>query len=180
MRHLMIRLRMESRYSIHWCKTGFLPVKDKNIKKIRKPRHPQKNGKWYSEGLKFTCKQCAACCSGEPGFVWTTSDEIRKIAEYLEISEENFKEQFIRQAGTGYSLIEKPNGDCIFLSGKKCKIYPVRPIQCTTWPFWEANIATIEAWRKCCNACPGSGSGRHYTFSFIQKILLKNKRHRKP
>ena len=25
---------------------------------------------WYSEGLRFECTQCGACCSGEPGYVW--------------------------------------------------------------------------------------------------------------
>ena len=143
--------------------------------KIRKPRQPRKNGKWYSEGLKFTCKQCAVCCSGEPGFVWLTSNDIEKISEYLKISVDKVKKQYIRAAGTGFSLIEKLGGDCVFLNNKKCSIYPVRPLQCTTWPFWEVNVVSREAWNRCCNACPGGGLGRHYRFSSIERALLKNK-----
>ena len=39
--------------------------------------------------------------------------------------------------------------DCVFLKedperGRKtCSIYPVRPLQCRTWPFWPENLAEI-------------------------------------
>ena len=38
-------------------------------------------------------------------------------------------------------------------------VYAVRPRQCRTWPFWESNLATPEAWRHACTVCPGSGQG---------------------
>jgi uncharacterized protein len=144
------------------------------IVKIRKPRHPRKNGRWYSEGLKFTCQQCAACCSGDPGFVWVTENNIIEIANYLRIGIDKMKSHYIRNAGSGFSLVEMPNGDCIFLRDKKCQIYPVRPVQCTTWPFWKANLESRETWYICCNTCPGGGIGRHYRYSSIEKALLKN------
>ena len=67
---------------------------------------------------------------------------------------------YTRRAGGGLSLREKANGDCVFYDRQKgCTIYPVRPRQCRTWPFWESNVVTPEAWRRTCEVCPGSGQG---------------------
>ena len=55
---------------------------------------------------------------------------------------------------------EKVNGDCVFydkVSG--CTVYPVRPPQCRTWPFWESNLESPEAWDRTEGDCPGSGRG---------------------
>ena len=56
------------------------------------------------------------------------------------------------------------NGDCVFFDGKtrKCRVYAARPRQCRTWPFWDSNIRTPEAWAATCEVCPGSGTGRLY------------------
>src|SRR5262249_16944213 len=58
------------------------------------------------------------------------------------------------------SLKEKPNGDCVFYDRKAgCTIYPVRPAQCRTWPFWESNTATPADWKRTQKTCPGAGRG---------------------
>lgn len=31
---------------------------------------------WYAPGLSFTCTQCGNCCTGEPGVVWVSDEEI--------------------------------------------------------------------------------------------------------
>ena len=62
------------------------------------------------------------------------------------------------------SLIEYDNGDCVFFDGKtrKCTVYDARPRQCRTWPFWDSNVRTPEAWAETCEVCPGSGKGKLY------------------
>ena len=35
---------------------------------------------WYADGLRFTCTMCGKCCTGEPGYVWTTDEELAKSA----------------------------------------------------------------------------------------------------
>ena len=37
---------------------------------------------WFSQGLRFTCSQCGNCCSGGPGFVWVSDEEIAKLADF--------------------------------------------------------------------------------------------------
>ena len=69
------------------------------------------------------------------------------------------------------SLIEYENGDCVFFDNKsrKCGVYAARPRQCRTWPFWDSNIRTPEAWADTCQVCPGSGQGRLYQLEEIQQ-----------
>jgi Fe-S-cluster containining protein len=115
---------------------------------------------WYAAGLRFECTRCGHCCTGEPGFVWVNDEEIKAIAEFRGESAEQFLALCTRQAHRGPTLREKQDGDCVFYESKKgCTIYPVRPRQCRTWPFWESNVVTREAWDRTCEICPGSGQG---------------------
>jgi Fe-S-cluster containining protein len=115
---------------------------------------------WYQTGLRFTCTQCGDCCTGAPGFVWVDDAELAAIAEFLGEPIEEVRGLTTRGTMRGRTLREKANGDCVFYEkGKGCTIYPVRPAQCRTWPFWESNVASPETWRQTCDVCPGSGRG---------------------
>ena len=115
---------------------------------------------WYQDGLAFTCTQCGKCCTGEPGFVWVTDEEVAAIAEFRKEPAGEVTGLYTRRLKGRRTLREKANGDCVFYeAGKGCTIYPVRPPQCRTWPFWESNTATPEAWDRATEICPGSGQG---------------------
>jgi len=134
--------------------------------------------KWYKDGLSFTCTQCGNCCSGPPGYVWTTKEEIKKIARFLGNKTPWLDREHLRRVGLRYSLTEKPDGDCIFLERKDskalCSIYPVRPLQCRTWPFWTVNLRSRAAWEQASSSvCPGMNSGKHHTFVQIETQRTK-------
>jgi Fe-S-cluster containining protein len=115
---------------------------------------------WYEDGLRFECTRCGACCTGAPGYVWVNAEEIKAIAEYRGESVREITELQTRAVNNRRSLREKANGDCVFFDRKLgCTVYPARPRQCRTWPFWESNVVTREAWDKTCDICPGSGKG---------------------
>lgn len=121
---------------------------------------------WYVAGLAFECTGCGRCCAGpEEGYVWATDEEIQRIARFLGLSESATRSRYVRKVGRRRSLKEnKANNDCIFLSdpqdgGRKCAIYPVRPVQCRTWPFWPANLRSSEAWGYAALRCPGINRG---------------------
>jgi uncharacterized protein len=115
---------------------------------------------WYQSGLRFTCTQCGHCCTGDPGFVWVDDAELAAIAEFLGEPIEEVRGLTTRTTARGRTLREKANGDCVFYEkGRGCTVYPVRPAQCRTWPFWESNLASPETWRRTCEVCPGSGKG---------------------
>lgn len=115
---------------------------------------------WYKDGLRFRCTRCGNCCTGPPGYVWINQAELANLAEFLEQTVEQVKTRYTRVVSRHRSLIEKPNGDCIFFEKEKgCTVYPVRPRQCQTWPFWHSNVITPESWKRTCSTCPGSGQG---------------------
>jgi Fe-S-cluster containining protein len=128
---------------------------------------------WYAAGLHFECTQCGCCCSGpDQGFIWVSREEIGFIAEYLKLSEEDFKARYTFRFGPRTSLIEAvPSNDCIFLektaAGKQCRIYPVRPNQCRTWPFWSGNLTHPNNWNRAAQKCPGVNRGRKFSLSEI-------------
>jgi len=133
--------------------------------------------KWYQAGLSFECTQCGNCCSGAPGYVWATKEEIRRISEFLGRDDGWLESKHLRRVGFRYSLTEKRDGDCIFLKrdGKQtmCSIYPVRPLQCRTWPFWRQNLRSPDAWNTAHETCPGINHGRQYDFVEIESIRTK-------
>ncbi len=115
---------------------------------------------WYRDGLHFTCTQCGKCCTGEPGFVWVDEEEIQKLAAYRKEPVHEFIGLYTKRSRGRVTLREKVNGDCVFYDDKRgCTVYPVRPKQCRTWPFWESNLDTPEDWAKTEAICPGSGEG---------------------
>lgn len=111
---------------------------------------------WYSDGLNFKCTECGQCCTGAPGYVWVTKEEIVAIAAYLKLSVEVFSRKYLRLVNGQYSLVEyKANNDCVFLKDRKCQIYPVRPKQCRTFPWWPQNLNTKESWEIAAKGCEG-------------------------
>lgn len=144
---------------------------------------------WYAEGLKFTCSQCGNCCTGGPGFVWISRDEIVRLAEHLRISPEEVVERYCRKVDGQFSLKEFRNSagnyDCVFLKEEKvatsggavthtrrqCTVYEVRPLQCRTWPFWPENLWSRKTWDHAARRCHGMNAGqRHFTRETIEAL----------
>ena len=126
---------------------------------------------WFQAGLRFKCTECGDCCSGSPGYVWVNKAEIAALAEKVELDVDAFESRYVRSIGIRKSLVEFPNGDCVFLDGERrtCSVYDARPRQCRTWPFWESNLRTQEAWQNTCEVCPGSGKGALFTVEEISQ-----------
>jgi len=116
---------------------------------------------WYRAGLAFACTGCGRCCTGDPGYVWVNQAEIEAMAALLSMDVEDFRQAHVRQVGRRHSLREEDNGDCVLFdpATSRCRVYPVRPRQCRSWPFWASNLRTPDAWRRTCRECPGAGHG---------------------
>ncbi len=105
------------------------------------------------------CETCGgACCTGESGYIWAKYPEIEKMADFLNLTIEEFATMYLKRVKHRYSLIEKKLDDdnfaCIFFNNelKQCSIYSVRPRQCRTFPFWETFKNNKEEVK---NECPG-------------------------
>ena len=86
-----------------------------------------------------------------------------------------------RAAGRSTSCPPANGFDCIFLKRDKegkslCSIYPVRPTQCRTWPFWPENLKTPRHWARAAKNCPGmKNGGTFYPIEQVRIILNQNK-----
>lgn len=136
---------------------------------------------WYDRGVDFTCQRCGHCCSGEPGFVFLSSEEIDTICAYLSLSREEFLAIYTRRVDMGdhyeVSLKERRDYSCILLSDEGCTVYPVKPEQCSTYPFWSYLFEDRALWDEEMKACPGINRGRHHSREEIREQLEKEKKH---
>ncbi len=105
------------------------------------------------------CESCAGnCCIGESGHIWVSVQKIPEMAAFLKISAEAFIQRYLEKVGYRYTIKEKVvvegEYDCIFYdrTKRRCEIYPVRPLQCRTYPFWDYFKDHEEELRK---ECPG-------------------------
>jgi Fe-S-cluster containining protein len=111
---------------------------------------------WFKDGLSFKCTGCGQCCTGAPGFVWVEPQEIAQMAAHLNLSFEEFSSQYVRKVDDRLSLIEDSiNYDCVFLQNNRCTIYPVRPKQCRTFPWWPSMLRTRKDWEDAAAFCEG-------------------------
>jgi len=118
---------------------------------------------FWSNGLHFECARCSACCRHEPGFVFLSASDFKRLLAHSGLAFRPFFDTFIRTVdiGTGYaiSLKEKANNDCILWVDGGCSAYEARPAQCSTYPFWQGILDTPEDWEREKQDCPGIGRG---------------------
>jgi Fe-S-cluster containining protein len=132
---------------------------------------------WYKDGLRFKCTGCGKCCTGSPGYVWVTEEEIQEMAETLHISVDLFVRRYIRQRDNRYALIEMKakDYDCVFLKDNKCLVYQARPSQCRTFPWWKENLLSKESWEMAAQRCEGiNDHAQMFTCEEIEHALKKN------
>ena len=103
------------------------------------------------EGVRYACQRCANCCRWH-GEVPVTDGELQRIADYLDLELYDFVAKYtdLRVNRAGLTLINKPNGECIFLDGIDCRIQEVKPGQCAGFP----NEWNFPGWRDKCEAIP--------------------------
>jgi Fe-S-cluster containining protein len=128
---------------------------------------------FFDDGIRFACRRCGACCTGAPGVVRVDEPEIAGIAAYLGIPAARVVEDCLFPWENGHSIKENPDGSCLFFRDG-CRIYPVRPRQCRTFPFWFANLRSQARWESIRSECPGIGTGRLYTKTDILDILSRS------
>ena len=126
---------------------------------------------WYHKGLRFECQKSGACCKnhGDYTFVYLAERDIEAIRGFLGLEREAFLARHC-QTEDGWVTLRMDEPACAFLlEDNRCAIYPVRPKQCATWPFWEENLKR-ETWEgpvKDC--CPGIDEGTLYPREEVER-----------
>lgn len=106
------------------------------------PRNAGDAAKSYTVS-EFVCARCGNCCRGE-GIVRATLAECRTIAAFLQMELDEFLARYTREpedeedrrCGVRW-FVDKPGPDreCVFLENNLCRIHPVKPQRCRTFPL---------------------------------------------
>ena len=135
---------------------------------------------FYKDGLRFSCNQCSDCCRKTEGAVFLEQKDIESLSRFCEVTPEQFILIYCRwlenDAGESFlTLRETSNLDCIFWENGGCKVYPHRPIQCSTYPFWSSVLKDKESWEKEKSRCPGINEGELHDKKEIEENLAQYK-----
>ena len=137
---------------------------------------------WFKEGLRFSCTQCGKCCTGSPGYVWASEDEIIQMAEFLKLSTKDFKRLYMRRVEQRWTLVERKsqNHNCIFYDNQKCRVYAARPLQCRAYPFWQENLLSEASWKTAAEECEGINLDSPVISSDLIEKFLEEQRNQGP
>ncbi len=134
----------------------------------------QYHGRYFFDaGIHFECRRCGACCTGDPGIIRISNREIQLLSDFLKMPASDLTRMHLRQVVSGFSIAEEADGSCRFYD-EGCRIYPVRPLQCRTYPFWFSQMRSIGQWEKARCQCPGIGTGTLYSRERILDMLSRS------
>ena len=141
---------------------------------------------FYSQGLRFSCTRCSACCRYESGYVFLSMKDVSRLRVNMKMGYEEFTTAFCRwipsvNGAEQLSLKEKPNFDCIFWvsdesGGGTCSVYEHRPLQCRAFPFWLSILSSRKTWKMAAQDCPGIDRGELHSHDSIEKWLAQRKK----
>jgi Fe-S-cluster containining protein len=135
---------------------------------------------WYEGGIRFECQGCGACCltHGEHAYVYLNDRDAGRIAEHLDLERIEFLSLFCEHQEGEWSYLRNDQVDCPLLDAAgRCRAYPVRPMQCVTWPFWTENLEERATWEgPISEVCPGIGKGRIYSREEIARLAAERDR----
>lgn len=131
---------------------------------------------WYDKGLRFECQRCGECCTsrGEYAYVYVNHAEREALAAHLGLSPADFLARYCTEED-GWTVLRMDRPECPFLTPERaCGVYPARPVQCATWPFWRDNLRR-ETWEGAvASTCPGVGRGRLHTREEVDALAALN------
>lgn len=133
--------------------------------------------KFYKNGLNFECQRCSFCCGHSPGFVYLSKRDLMSLCDFFKMPVKDFVQKYCRWADYYYgtqvlALLEKKNYDCI-LWENGCSAYEARPVQCSTYPFWDWMLKEKDVWEECSRECPGMNCGKTWAFEEIEENRRK-------
>uniref|UniRef100_A0A7S1FR63 Zinc/iron-chelating domain-containing protein n=1 Tax=Corethron hystrix TaxID=216773 RepID=A0A7S1FR63_9STRA len=114
--------------------------------------------------LPFDCTSCGKCCR-TIGNVFMSPEELLAAAEFMNMTADRFIQVYAERKIVDPSSAKKENvlpwillrneereqsPACVFLDeeSNQCTIYPVRPVQCSTYPFWSNIMESKMRWNE--------------------------------
>lgn len=128
-------------------------------------------------GFRFQCTGCGDCCTGRGDYyVEVSRAEQRCIQQHLKISWRWFRRRYVTVDADGTQSLQWAGDRCVFLGGeRRCRIYPVRPQQCHTYPFWPELVKSPARWQRESKQCDGMGRGAVIPLAQVRRRLYRSR-----
>ena len=102
--------------------------------------------------------------------MYLTEQDLRAIPRHLGLSRAEFIERHCT-TDEGWVVLRMDQPACAFLDDEnRCRIYPVRPKQCATWPFWSENLERSVWTGPVRDCCPGIDKGPLVEAAEVERI----------
>lgn len=112
------------------------------------------------DGIRFECSKCGACCrfDSPDSVVWLTDTEAARIAAHLGIDVSTFVNTCCHIEDGALALNPTADGYCTLFDPftRACNVHPVKPGQCSSFPFWPS---AMRDWEGTAQRCEGVGQG---------------------
>lgn len=129
--------------------------------------------------LRFHCTGCGACCTGGADHcVEVSPGERDAIRGFLNLTARWFRRRYLETDGEGLIGIRlNADGRCPFLADdNRCRVYPVRPRQCRTYPWWPELVERQHEWEQEAKRCEGMNRGPLVPIAVIERGLARDRR----
>jgi len=129
--------------------------------------------------LRFHCTGCGACCTGGVDhYVAVTAGEQNAIRAFLGLTVAWFRRRYLEHDADGTPGIRlNADGRCPFLGAdNRCHVYPVRPRQCRTYPWWPELVEHRRDWEREAKRCEGMNHGPVVPLAVIERGLARDRR----
>ena len=112
--------------------------------------------------LRFECTGCGVCCTGDASrYVEAGPQEQEAIRGFLQLSRAWFRRHYLTRVDDATLGLRISGGHCVFLQDNgRCRIYPVRPTQCRTYPWWPEVVNSKTSWQEEARRCEGINRGQ--------------------
>ena len=124
--------------------------------------------------LRFECTQCGECCTnrGDYAYVYLSDPELNRLAGHLGLLPSEFRQRYTFEDEYGWTQLYLEER-CVFLDPgtRRCSVYPARPTQCRTFPFWPGLVKDGRWTPEAHAICEGIGRGPRHPFAEIERNM---------
>ena len=127
----------------------------------------------YPKNVSFECQRCGKCCgdvSRKKRKILLLKSEVKRISDITGLKEDGFATR-LQNDGPYRYMMKKKGGKCVFLERNSCKIYPLRPLICRSYPFSVEKTRSKDFIFKVSDECPGIGLGDTVEEDHFERIL---------
>jgi len=88
-----------------------------------------------------------------------TGEDIARLAAHLGITCAEFRRRYLCGAAPLLRFRKLRHKQCPFLFVNGCSVHTVKPLQCSSFPFWPELLAKPSERREAASYCPGMNRG---------------------